>query len=89
MSPLRLFRRRELVCREVVTLLTDYLEDALPARDRERLEAHLSACPHCSEFLVQLRTTIKASATIEVVSIDEATRDDLVELHRRWVSERA
>jgi len=87
MSPL-LRRRRDLVCRQVVVLLTDYLEDALPARDRARLEAHLAACPHCSELLAQLRDTIAAARQLEVEQIDDATRDDLVELHRRWVSER-
>lgn len=87
MSPL-LRRRRDLVCRQVVVLLTDYLEDALPARERARLEAHLAACPHCSELLAQLRDTIAAARRLEVEEIDDATRDDLVELHRRWVSER-
>ena len=87
MSPL-LRRRRDLVCRQVVLLLTDYLEDALPARERARLEAHLAACPHCSEFLAQLRDTVAASRQLEVEEIDDATRDDLLELHRRWVSER-
>ena len=58
MSPLRIFRRRDLACRQVVTLLTDYLEGALDARQQRRLERHLAACPHCTEFLRQLRATI-------------------------------
>lgn len=87
MSPLRLFRRRELVCREVVTLLTDYLEGALDERQRRRLEAHLAACPHCTEFLRQLRDTIDAAGQIEPEAIDDATRDDLVALYRRWTAE--
>jgi hypothetical protein len=40
-----LFRRRALVCRQAVRLMTDYLD----RRDRDRLEAHLAGCPHCSE----------------------------------------
>jgi anti-sigma factor RsiW len=87
MSPLRLRRRRELVCREVVTLLTDYLEGALDDRQRLRLEAHLAACPHCTEFLRQLRDTIDAASQIEPEAIDDATRDDLVALYRRWTAE--
>lgn len=89
MSPLRIFRRRDLACRQVVTLLTDYLEGALDARQQRRLERHLAACPHCTEFLRQLRATIDAARQLEVETIDDATRDDLVALYRRWSDERA
>ena len=34
---------RDLTCREVIDLLTDYVEDALPAQERRRVEAHLRA----------------------------------------------
>ena len=33
--------RRDIVCRQAVELVTDYLEGTLPRRERERLEAHL------------------------------------------------
>src|SRR4029079_5249716 len=48
-------RRRALVCRQAVALMTDYLDGQLAPRDLERLEAPLAACPHCSEYLAQLR----------------------------------
>ena len=48
-------RRRPLVCRQAVELMSDYLEGALPARQRARLEEHLEGCPHCSEYLAQIR----------------------------------
>ena len=47
-------------CRELVELLTEYLEEALPAAERARLEAHLAACDDCTAFLVQLLETIDA-----------------------------
>ncbi|MBV9195699.1 MAG: zf-HC2 domain-containing protein, partial [Solirubrobacterales bacterium] len=38
----RIRRRRDLLrCREFVELVTDYLEGALPAAQRDRFEAHL------------------------------------------------
>ncbi|MBV8690780.1 MAG: zf-HC2 domain-containing protein, partial [Actinobacteria bacterium] len=40
--------------------MSDYLDGALRRGDRERLEAHLAACPHCAEYLTQLRVTIDA-----------------------------
>jgi anti-sigma factor RsiW len=46
----------ELACVDVVELVTDYLEGALPEADARRLERHLGTCPGCAEYLEQLRT---------------------------------
>lgn len=73
--------RRAVVCRQAVELVTDYLEGALSRRDRERLEAHLAACPHCQEYLEQMRVMIAALGRVEPESLP---RDDLVALYRRW-----
>ena len=78
------FRRREVVCRDAVELVTDYLEGALSRRDRERLEAHLAECPHCTEYFEQFRVTIRAIGRIEPDSLAPQVREDLIELYRRW-----
>jgi anti-sigma factor RsiW len=77
-------RRRALVCRDAVALLAAYLDGALDARDRSRLEAHLAACPHCSEYLAQLRVTIDALGHVEPDDLPDEAVDELVELYRRW-----
>ena len=77
-------RRRALVCRDAVALMTAYLDGALDSRDNERLEAHLADCPHCSEYLAQLRATIDALGRVEPADVPDAAVDDLVELYRRW-----
>jgi anti-sigma factor RsiW len=51
-------KRDEVLCREVVEVLTDYLEGVLPADDRVALEQHLLTCDGCTNFLAQLRTSI-------------------------------
>ena len=79
-----LFRRRAVVCRQAVELVTDYLEDALSRRDRARFEAHVDQCPHCREYLAQMRLTIDAMGRIEPESLAPEVRDDLVSLYRRW-----
>ncbi len=50
---------RDLACRELVELVTDYLEDAFPAAERERFEAHLADCEGCDAFVEQVRATIR------------------------------
>ena len=86
MSVLGFFRgrRRALVCREAVSLMASYLDGALTARDQVRLEAHLAGCPHCSEYLAQIRATIDAVGRVEPEDLPEEGVDDLVALYRRW-----
>ncbi len=80
-------RPRELVCQEVVKLVTDYLEGALPAADRRRFEAHLAGCPHCTEYLAQIRETIRLAGRVAPEDLTPVMRTDLTDLYRRWRAE--
>ncbi len=48
-------------CEDVVRLLTDYQEDALPSRQRLDFERHVAVCPSCRGYLSQVRTVIGAA----------------------------
>jgi anti-sigma factor RsiW len=48
----------DLTCQELVELVTDYLEGALPPGEVARFEAHLAVCAGCEIHLEQVRTTI-------------------------------
>jgi anti-sigma factor RsiW len=67
--------------------MTDYLDDALAPRDRARLEAHLASCPHCSEYLAQLRATIASAGRVEPDDLEPEVLDELVSLYHRWRSD--
>jgi anti-sigma factor RsiW len=82
-----LLRRKDIVCQQAVELVTDYLEGALSRRDRRRFEAHLRACPNCSAYLEQIRTTIALSGSIKPEDLTPEARNDLIDLYRRWRSE--
>ena len=47
-----------LTCREIVEVMTDYLEHKLERAERLRFERHLVQCPPCRDYLAQLRTTV-------------------------------
>ncbi len=49
---------RELTCREVVGLVTDYLEDALLPEMHMAVTEHMIGCPNCSAYYAQMRRTI-------------------------------
>jgi anti-sigma factor RsiW len=64
--------------------MSDYLDGRLDARGTVRLEEHLAACPHCSEYLAQLRVTIDALGRAEPEDLADEALDDLVALYRQW-----
>jgi anti-sigma factor RsiW len=85
---MRLFRRRHaLVCRQAVALMADYLDGRLAPSDLRRLELHLAACRHCSEYLAQLRITIDALGHADAADLSDDAMDELVHLYRAWVAD--
>ena len=77
-------RRRALVCRAAVALMSDYLDGRLSGGDQVRLEQHLATCPHCSEYLAQLRVTITAAGAADPEAISDEALDELVDIYRQW-----
>jgi anti-sigma factor RsiW len=75
-----------LSCKEMVELVTDYLEDALPADMRNRFDRHLAACHPCVVYVDQMRQTIAALGTLPEESIPTSALDTLREHFRRWRS---
>jgi anti-sigma factor RsiW len=75
---------RGITCQELVELVTEYLEGTLPASDRKRFEDHLPLCRGCSEYLEQMRETIRAAGHLHEEELDPNTRDQLMDLFRDW-----
>ena len=80
-------RRHELVCQQVVELVTDYLEENLSRSDRRRFEAHLGRCPNCTNYLKQMRATIRATGTLHPDDLTPEVRREFTELFRQWRDE--
>lgn len=74
----------ELTCQELVELVTDYLEGALPAHERARFDEHLANCRHCRVYLEQMRRTIRAVGRLTVETIPDEARDALLTRFREW-----
>jgi anti-sigma factor RsiW len=80
-------RRRALACQQVVEIVTDYLEDALAPADRKRFERHLTVCPHCTEYLAQMRETIRLAGRLTPEDLSPQMRDAFTDLYRNWRAE--
>ena len=74
----------EMPCRELVELVTDYLEDRLSDTDRARFEAHLTACEACWTYLEQFRQTIRLLGRLPEESLSPEVRDSLLTAFRGW-----
>jgi anti-sigma factor RsiW len=76
----------DLVCQEVVELVTEYLGGAMQPEDRVRLEQHLLACPPCTAHLAQVRATLELARDLRPEAPAPAGdgEEDLLSLYRRW-----
>ena len=74
----------EMPCRELVEVVTDYLENRLSAADRIRFEAHLAQCEACRMYLEQFRQTIRAIGRLSEESLSPEARTALLEAFRGW-----
>jgi anti-sigma factor RsiW len=82
-------RAGEMTCQELVELVTEYLEETLPGRDRARFERHLAGCPYCTNYLDQMRITIRVLGRLPEESLEPAARDALLDAFQDWKRERA
>jgi predicted anti-sigma-YlaC factor YlaD len=74
----------ELTCREMVELMSDYLEGALADGDRALFEQHLVLCDGCSGYLGQMRWTVLLAGRLRDRSLDPPVRDRLLQTFRAW-----
>ncbi len=74
----------ELTCRELVELVTDYLEEALPAADRARFDEHIAGCESCTTYLAQMRETLRLLGRLTEDSVPPESRDTLLAAFRDW-----
>jgi predicted anti-sigma-YlaC factor YlaD len=72
----------DMACAELVELVSDYLERALPERDAQRFEAHLAECPGCLAYLEQMRTTIELAGRLRVEDLSPEMQSELLTLFR-------
>jgi hypothetical protein len=75
-------RRDGMVCRDVVELVTEYLEGAMSADDRRVFEQHLAACEDCTAYVEQARRTIDTLGRVQPEPPDPATRQALMDAFR-------
>lgn len=69
----------DLPCKELVELVTDYLEGAMPPEETSRFEAHLDICTACKVYLDRMRAVVRVTGRSAVAApIDPRTKATLL-----------
>jgi anti-sigma factor RsiW len=75
---------RDLTCKELVELITGYLEGTLRGRQLRRFESHLTACDGCTRYLAQMEATIRATGTLTEEQVPDEQKVVLLAAFRDW-----
>jgi anti-sigma factor RsiW len=72
----------DIPCRQVVELVTEYLEGGLAADDMLVVERHLAMCEGCATYLAQMRETIRVTGALRDEDVPPEVMDPLIEAFR-------
>ncbi len=76
----------QLSCRELVELVTDYLEGALSEEERALFDEHIGTCGGCRVYLEQMRMTIQQLGHLPESALSANAERELLEAFRGWRS---
>jgi len=74
----------QLSCQELVELVTDCLEGALPEADRDGFEHHIEGCTGCGEYVRQMRETIELTGSLTPADVSPQAESALLAAFRDW-----
>ena len=74
----------DIVCRELLELISGYLDGALPPETAAAIEAHLAGCDGCTLVLEEFRRTIAITGMLREEQITPAQRELLLRTFRDW-----
>jgi anti-sigma factor RsiW len=78
-------RGMDISCIDLVELVTEYLEGAPDDDRRTAIDAHLQICPHCAEYVEQMRLTARALGHVPLqpaLDLPQTTREQLLAAFR-------
>jgi anti-sigma factor RsiW len=81
------WKRRTLSCRELVEVVTAYLDGSLSHRDQARFDAHIAGCGNCTMYLEQFRETIRLTGTLRETDLSPEVAATLLARFETWRSD--
>ena len=86
------FDERTAKCKEIFSLLSDYLNLELPPDACQEIETHLAGCPPCIEFAESLRKTVELCRRYRPTELPEPigkqAREQLLDAYQKMLRAR-
>jgi len=73
-----------ITCRQLVELVTDYVEGTLTPEARAHVEAHLATCDGCGAYVEQMRMTLRVVGHLTPQDLDPRVERALLDAFREW-----
>jgi anti-sigma factor RsiW len=78
----------DITCRELVELVSDWLDGRLPPAERTRFETHLCYCSACRRYVQQMRQVREAAGRLGEEDVPAEAREALLAAFRGWKTRR-
>ncbi len=78
----------DLTCRELVELVTDYIENDLSPENYARVVEHLAGCDGCDRYVEQMLETIGVLGMLQEKDVSPQDQEKLRAVFREWKRER-
>jgi len=73
-----------ITCQEVVELVTEYLDRALPSDEATLFEQHINFCDGCIVYVEQMRSTVAAVGHVREEDVPPEAKERLMAAFREW-----
>jgi anti-sigma factor RsiW len=67
----------DITCKEIVEIVSDYVEGLLGPDEREAVELHLNLCDGCADYLEQLRVAIAVTGELPADALSPEVEEEL------------
>jgi anti-sigma factor RsiW len=74
----------DIMCKQIVELISDYVEGALGPDEREAVEMHLNLCDGCTDYLRQLRMSIELTGMLPADAFPPELEEELCAAFTRF-----
>jgi predicted anti-sigma-YlaC factor YlaD len=75
-------------CRQIVEVVTEYLDGGLVTAERVAFERHVAICPPCRGYLSQIRNVTRVAGGLSENDLAPSARQDLLEAFADWKQRR-
>jgi anti-sigma factor RsiW len=71
-----------ITCQELVELVTDYFDGALPPRETELFEQHMNFCEGCDWYVDEMRKTVATNGKLKEEDVPDEVLEPLLTAFR-------